>query len=178
MKDNPKIKQLLEEAWFKRREEKYDEARNLVEQAHGLCKDNDYNSLGRVFHVYMQFESDHNNHSKAVELCQKSLMYYKKANNLDSVAHSTRHIADLQYHLGKDAESERNYREAIGIFRDNPNMHIGNLANALRGLGLLLEKRGKIQEAIDVWKETKELYNSIHLQEGVDEVNQILKSLL
>lgn len=178
MKGNSKIKQLLGDAWSKRREEKYDEARNLVKEAHQLCKDDDYNSLGRIFHVYMQFESDHGNYSKAVELSKKSLSYYKKSNNLDNIAHSTRHIADLQYQLGEEAESEQNYREAIGIYRDNPNSHIGNLANALRGFGLLLEKRGKIEEAIDIWKETKELYTSINLQEGVDEANERLKSLV
>ncbi|MCH7515035.1 MAG: tetratricopeptide repeat protein [Bacteroidetes bacterium] len=178
MTENSKLKQLLEEAWAKRGEEKYDDARNLVKEAHRLCKENDYNSLGRIFHVYMQFESDHDNYSKAIELSQKSLSYYKKANNLDNIAHSTRHIADLQYQLGKDAESEQNYREAIGIYRDNPNTHIGNLANALRGFGLLLEKREKIEEAIDIWKETKELYASINLQEGVDEANKKLNALL
>lgn len=178
MKDNPRINQLLKEAWSKRGEKKYDEARALVEQAHGLCKDDDYNSLGRVFHVYMQFESDHNNHSKAIALCERSLMYYKTANNLDGIAHSTRHIADLQYHLGQESDSEHNYREAIGIYRINPEKHIGNFANALRGLALLLERREKKQEAIKVWEETKELYNFIHLQEGVDEANNKLNSLL
>ncbi len=178
MTDNSNIKKLLEEAWAKRGEEKYDDARNLVKEAHRLCNENDYNSLGRIFHVYMQFESDHDNYSKAKELGQKSLSYYKKANNLDSIAHSTRHIADLQYHLEKYAESERNYRKALDIYRDNPNTHIGNMANALRGFGLLLEKRKKIEEAIDVWKETKELYSSINLQEGINEANKKLKSLL
>ncbi len=70
-----------------------------------------------------------------------------------------------------------NYREAILIYKNNPNIHNGDLTNALRGFGLVLEKRREIEEAIVVWKETKELYRSIYLQEGVEEANQKIKSL-
>lgn len=178
MMDNSKIKQLLREAWAKRLEEKYDEARNLVKEAHRLCENDDYNALGRIFHVYMQFESDHDNPLKALELCRQSLMYYKKANNLNKVAHSTRHIADLERNYGNEDDSERNYREAIEIYRSNSNTSKGDLANALRGFCLLLEKRGKIEEAILVWKETKALYLACGLQEGVDEANLKLDSLI
>jgi len=178
MADNSNIKELLEEAWAKRREDKYDEARHLVVEAQGLCKDDDYNSLGRIFHIYMQFELDHNHPSIALELCQQSLMYYKKASNLDKVAHSTRHIADLERYLGNEADSERNYREAIGIYKGNSKTNKGDLANALRGFGLLLEKHGNIEEAIAVWKETKELYLACNLQVGVDEANRKLDSLV
>ena len=178
MTDNSNIKELLEEAWTKRREEKYDEAGLLVKKAHGLCKDDDYNSLGRIFHVYMQFESDHDNPSKALELCQQSLRYYKKASNPDKVAHSTRHIADLQRHLGHEADSERNYREAIDIYKGITTTNKGDLANALRGFGILLEKRGNIEEAIAVWKETKELYQACNIQEGADEANLKLDALI
>ena len=178
MTDKLNIKELLEEAWVKRRDGKYHEARHLAEEAQKLCKDDDYNSLGRIFHVYMQFESDHNDPSKALELCQQSLAYYKKGGDPDKVAHSTRHIADLERHLGYVDDSERNYREAIGIYKCNPNTNKRNLANALRGLGLLLENGGNTKEAIAVWKETKELYLACNLQEGVDEANRILGSLI
>ena len=177
MADNSNLKELLEEAWAKRREKKYDEARQHIKEAQGLCKDDDYNSLGRIFLIYMQFESDHNRPSKALEFCQQSLMYYKKASNLDKVAHSIRHIADLERHLGNEADSERNYREAISIYKGNANTNKGDLANALRGFGLLLEKQGNIEEAIAVWKETKELYLACNLQVGVDEANRKLDLL-
>lgn len=173
----PGVKQLLEEAWAMRREAKYDRAGILVEKAHGLCDDDNYNSLGRIYHIYMQFESDHGNPDKALKLCQKSLAYYKKAANLDRIAHSTRHIADMEYRLGKVSDAEQNYRNAIAIYRDNPKTFIGDLANALRGFGILLEKLGKIEEAIEIWEETKKLYLACKLQEGVDEADQRLNSL-
>jgi len=106
MKDNSKIKHLLGEAWTKRREKKYNEARNL-------CED----------------------------------------------------------------DSEHNYREAIDIYRGNASTAKGDLAKALRGFGILLEKQGKIEEAIAVWKETRALYLACNLREGVEEADLKLDSL-
>jgi tetratricopeptide (TPR) repeat protein len=177
MSDNSNIKELLEEAWNKRRVGSYEEARDLVKNAEELSKDDDYNTLGRISHVYMQFESDHDNLPKALEFCQQSLRFYQKANNSDKIAHSTRHIADLQRELGNDADSESNYREAIGIYKANSQTNIGDLANALRGFALVLEKRGKSSEAKTAWQKTKELYEACNLQAGVDEANQKLDSL-
>jgi len=177
MTDDRKITELLEEAWNKRGAGNYSEAKELVRKAHNLCKDDDYMYLGRVFHIYMQFESDHDNYAKALEFCQQSLGFYIKSKIPDKVAHSTRHVADLQRHLGQEAESELNYRKAIDIYRSNSDTHDLNLANALRGFGILLEKLKKEEEAIAVWKEVKELYHTCNLQDGVDEANHKLDSL-
>ena len=177
MNEETDIKGLLAEAWVKRREEKYDQARHLVKKAEEFCKADDYYSLGRIFHLYMQFESDQNDPIKALELCKQSLSYYKKSEDLQKIAHSTRHVADLERHLGHNSESECNYREAIDIYKSNPDTSKIDLANALRGFGLLLEKCKKVEEAITVWKETKELYQACNLQAGINEANQKLLSL-
>ena len=58
MTDPLAIKSLLEKAWSKRRENRYDEAKSLTMRAHNLCEKDDYDNLGRIFHVYMQLESD------------------------------------------------------------------------------------------------------------------------
>ena len=171
------IAKLLDEAWRRRREENYEDARALLIKARGLCEEDDYNSLARIHHIYMQFDYDQGNLSNALELCHKSLAFYHKANNSDKIAHSTRHIADLQCHLGDDTSSESNYRTAISIYKDNPDTQAGDLANALRGFAILLEKRGKIQEAITAWEEAKELYQAGHVQCGVDEAGRKLVAL-
>jgi tetratricopeptide (TPR) repeat protein len=172
-----KIKQLLNEAWDKRRSKNYDEALGLVKKAEDLSKEDDYNSLGRIFHIYMQLEYDQGNFSTALKFCQKSLEYYRKTDDHSKIVHSLRHIADLQREMGHDADSENNYREVIDIYRTNSKLHVGNLANALRGFGLVLEKRDKINEAISVWEETKELYQKSGIQAGVDEANDKVESL-
>jgi len=170
-------KQLLNEAWDKRRSKKYDEALGLVRKAQDVSKEDDYDSLGRVFHVYMQLEHDQGNFSKALKFCQKSLEYYRKTEDPLKIAHSLRHVADLQREIGQDADSERNYREVIDIYRTNPKLNLGNLANALRGFALVLEQRDRIKEAIPVWEETKDLYQKCGIQAGVDEAEGKLESL-
>ena len=177
MINNSKIKELLAEAWIGRRQEKYDEAKSLVDEAQKLCSKSDYDSLGRIYHVYMQFESDHDNLLKALALCKKSLSYYKKTGNKNKIAHSTRHVADLERHLRREIDSERSYRTAIAIYRDNTNTYKGDLANALRGFAILLEKLKKFKEARETWKETKQLYQACNLLEGVSEAIKKLDSL-
>jgi len=48
---------------------------------------------------------------------------------------------------GKYADPESNFREAIGIYKANSQTKTGDLANALRGFALVLEKRSKVSEA-------------------------------
>lgn len=170
-------KQLLNEAWDKRRSKKYDEALGLVKKAQDLSKEDDYDSLGRIFHVYMQLEYDQDNFSTALKYCQKSLEYYRKTDDSSKIAHSLRHVADLQREMGQDASSESNYREVIDIYRTISKMNAGNLANALRGFALVLEQRDKITEAISVWEETRELYKKCGIQAGVSEAGDKLESL-
>lgn len=177
MDNNSKIKTLLATIWAKRGQGKYVEARALLSEAEELCEDNDYKHLGRIFHIYGQFESDHNNHQQALEFWQQSLVYYKKDGNPNKIAHSTRHIADIQRRLGDEEGSEKSYRKSLDIYRNNATTSTGDLANALRGFALLLEKRGKTAEAIANWHEVKESYKAIHLQEGVDEANERLDAL-
>ncbi|MGI9543824.1 MAG: tetratricopeptide repeat protein [Cyclobacteriaceae bacterium] len=178
MDNNSKIGTLLATSWAKRGQGKYAEAQALLNEAHELCEDNDYNHLGRISHIYGQFESDHNNHQQALEFWQQSLEYYKKDGNSNKIAHSTRHIADIQRRLGDQEGSEKNYRQSLDIYRSNAKTSSGDLANALRGFGLLLVQRGKITEAISVWKEVKKRYQALHLQEGVDEANGKLDQLI
>lgn len=177
MRNSPKILQLLQEAWDKRGTGNYEEAKNLAEQAHELCTDDNYNFLGRIYHVYMQCESDKGNYAQALEQGQKSLGFYQKTQNSNKLAHSTRHLANLQMHLGHYVESELNYRKAIEIYRSRSTTRKGDLANALGGLGRLLQKMEKVEEAIQVWKEVKNLYLACNLQAGVDDANRHLQSL-
>lgn len=177
MSQQAHIQQLLAEAWSERRVGNYEESRKLVSKARELCKEDDYNSLGRIFHIYMQFEYDHEKHAKALEFCQQSLEYYRKTKNANKIAHSTRHIADLQRHLGHRNDSELNYQKAIDIYRTSSDVSKLDLANALRGYGLLLENLGKIDDAIGVWEDVKELYSTCDIQAGVDEARDRLDSL-
>ena len=113
MNDNELVKDLLQKSWTKRQEGKYQEAQHLVWEAHRICDPGAYASLGRIFHIYAQFYSDQKRSDLVLEFLQQSLFYYKKSGDPDKIAHSTRHIADLQFEIGFVEESKTNYDVVI-----------------------------------------------------------------
>ncbi len=177
MSHSIEITEKLHKAWKLRQTKKYKEAKQLVDSAKSLCGPNDNIAFGRIYHVYMQLEYDQGHLLKAKDLCLRSLAYYKKNGNPIKIAHSTRHLADLQFKLGLLSEAEENYRLSIKIYKEDKEGSLGNLANALRGFGLLLEACGNKKEAIDVWKEARKLYAAHNIEEGVDEANERIKLL-
>ena len=177
MNSNRNIHDLLSKAWQERRESNFEEARALVIKAHKICGEEDYASLGRIFHIYRQLEADQEQWEKALEYSQQSVQYYEKAQMPDLLAHSTRHLADLQREMGVLEQSEKNYRNALAIYRSQADIHPSTLANALRGFGLLLEASGKKEEAIAVWTETQALYETCSMAAGVAEAQQRLEAL-
>ena len=177
MTNEPEVSELLTEAWKKRRLRNYDKAKELVVRAQTLCMEEDHFWLGRIFHIRAQFESDHDRPEKALEYCQQSVEHYSESENTDRIAHSTRHMADIQRRLNRFEEAESNYRKSLHLYRNNLTTAKGDLANAMRGFGLLLERIDKIEEAIKTWTEVKELYRSCNLMEGVREADKRLDEL-
>ena len=171
------VANLLEKAWVKRREEKYEEVESLLAEARELCGEEDFDALGRIYHIYMQIDYDKGDFTKALDFCHQSLMYYKKLGLPEKIAHSTRHLADLQCHLGQHAESENNYQKAINMYKESSSLQAGNLANALRGFAIVLENLNKLNEARTTWSEVKTLYQSLGIQAGVDEASDRMDAL-
>ena len=177
MNYNEELNRLLAKAWAMRNNEQYYEAKNIVDGANQKCKRDDYNSLGRIYHIYMQIAFDQSNFDEALKNCKTSVIYYHKTENQAKIAHSTRHLADIQSQLGKIDEAERNYRESIEIYRKKNDSSFLDLANALRGHAILLEKKNEVLEAIKFWEEAKELYKECSIEAGVQEANSKLETL-
>lgn len=177
MEKQSKIQELLQSAWIKRREGDYATARQLVDEARVKRDQGDHASLGRIYHLYMQFESDQDNFTEALGWCQKSLIAYEQFGNQLRIAHATRHLADLERNLGMQNEAEHHYREAIAIYRQHAETSPTTLANALRGYALLLENCGKTEEAVAIWQETRGLYADSNIPAGVAEADERLAGL-
>lgn len=177
MEREESIKLYLQEAWGLRRAGDYKSSREILEKAHKLCRDDDHMLKGRIYHIYMQYEYDHGNLEKAIEFCKSALSYYKMSGNKNLIAHSTRHLADLQLALDFLDEAEKNYAYALDIYRKDTNSHPGDIANTLRGFGMLMEKKMNFSKAIEVWKEVLNLYTKLGIKEGIDEAEQEIKKL-
>jgi tetratricopeptide (TPR) repeat protein len=91
------------------------------------------------------------------------------------LAHTVRHVADIEREMGSLDAAEADYFEALAIYRDDSRTGTLDLANTLRGYALLREERGDLKAAGEMWTEARGLYADVGAQAGVDEANLRLK---
>lgn len=159
----------LDEAWRKRRLGNYTMARKLVQQAHNSCAEDDFESLGRIFHIYRQLAADQGQQMAALEYARKSVAYYEQAGIEDRIAHANRHLADLEFEMGEYQAAGQKYERSLQLYQSSEQHLKGDVANGIRRYALLLEKLGNKEEAIKQWKEAKKLYQEVGIDEGAEE---------
>ena len=93
------------------------------------------------------------------------------------LAHTVRHVADIQSELGELEQAHANFADALAIYRAQADTGKLDLANTLRGYALLLEKLEDAAAARAMWEEARELYNAVGVQAGVDEAERQLHRL-
>ena len=177
MSRKQRIAQLLDEAWRTRGESDYERGKRLVDEAAGLCRQDDHESLGRVAHVCGQFERDQGNTERAVQLYLEGYNHYAAGNHAEKMAHSLRHVADVRRDLPDWNGAERDYRSAIQMYRDLDPTPTHSLANALRGFGMLLERIGKYEEALRIFDEAHQSYREVNNAPGIEEMARKVKDL-
>ncbi len=118
MSREQRIAQLLDEAWKTRGVADYERGKRLADEAAKLCGEDGHESLGRVAHVYGQFERDQGNTERALQLYREGYNHYVAANHTEKMAHSLRHVADVCRDLPDWQGAARDYRSAIQMYRD------------------------------------------------------------
>jgi tetratricopeptide (TPR) repeat protein len=113
----------------------------------------------------------------ALELYQAAANALSKLNEPLRLAHTIRHVADIQRHLQLLDEAHANYAEALAIYRAQPDTGKLDLANTLRPYALLMESLGNHTAAREMLTEARDLYAALNLQVGVDEANRRLTLL-
>jgi tetratricopeptide (TPR) repeat protein len=93
------------------------------------------------------------------------------------IAHTARHLGDIYRENGLTEQAEPLLKEAIAIYRQNPNTEVLDLANAIRPLALLRTKQGKDEDARPLWNEALALYSAINISAGVAECSVQLANL-
>ena len=89
-------------------------------------------------------------------------------------AHSLRHAADILAEQRCVAEAERVYELVLETYRARPEPEPLDLANALRGMAILMEVKGARENAQRLWAEARVLYQTAGVQAGVDESTEHL----
>jgi ATP/maltotriose-dependent transcriptional regulator MalT len=123
-----------------------------------------------------QIERDAGNGDGALALYQEAAEVARPLGDYVLLAHTIRHIADIQYEMGRPDLAEPAYEEALGIYRgQNPTAL--ELANAVRGMAILKEETGRREEAVRLWQEAHDLYVAANVPPGVAESAKRLERL-
>jgi len=87
-------------------------------------------------------------------------------------AHTIRHLGDVHRQQKHWPEAEICYIEALGIYRTHPSPNALDVANAVRAYAVLKSDTGEDEEARPLWIESRDVYQSLGIQAGVDEYNR------
>jgi tetratricopeptide (TPR) repeat protein len=93
------------------------------------------------------------------------------------LAHTVRHVGDIQRHERRYNLAAPCYEEALAIYRAHEETPQLDLANALRGFALLKEETGDAAGARLLWQEAKELYAAVNVEAGVVESARRIENL-
>ena len=134
-----------------------DDAQRLIDEGYAARRDGDVAS--------------------ALDRYQAAVKALRTIDAPERLAHTIRHVADIQRKLNLSSTAEANYAEALALYRAEPATGKLDLANALRGYALLREDTGDLAAARAMWLEARELYRALALQPGVDESRRHLEML-
>jgi len=93
------------------------------------------------------------------------------------LAFTLRHLGDTLRELDSFEAAEAAYREALELYRADPSPKALDIANTVRGLALLATSTGRENDAQRHWTEARILYESVNVQEGVNEASEALLNI-
>jgi tetratricopeptide (TPR) repeat protein len=133
----------------------------LAEALCGLAQaERDIGALGPASHQYAN-----------------AIVLYREIGPPAKLAYALRHEADVFREMCRAAEAEPLYLEAETIYRQLGRETVLDLANTLRGLALVNETTGNVDQAKKLWNEARELYADCDVQAGVSECDKKLSQL-
>ena len=134
---------------------------SLAEALCGLAQaERDIGALGPASHQYAN-----------------ATVLYREIGPPVRLAYALRHEADVLREMCRPAEAEPLYLEAETIYRQLGGETVLDLANTLRGLALVNETTGNIDQSKKLWSEARKLYADCHVQAGVSECDRKLSQL-
>ena len=121
-------------------------------------------TLGKLAHV----ERDMGEYFSACSISETAVSLARTLDNPALLAHSVRHLGEINWKLGNQSEALRCFSESISSYRQITNPPPLDLANALTRLASITELNDR-EEAAILWKEARDLYASLGLVKGVHE---------
>jgi tetratricopeptide (TPR) repeat protein len=164
------IRELIEQATQARREKKLDEAKRCWTEAIGLCRQaGTRRGLIQSLKGFGQIECDLGDGDAAVPVYEEAVALCREEGDPLLLAHTVRHLGDIHRRASRWDLVKPCYDEAVSLYRGNRETAPLDLANALRSMALLKEKKGEFGEARSLWEEAGKLYGTVQVMEGVVE---------
>jgi tetratricopeptide (TPR) repeat protein len=172
------IEQLTDQATQDRRANKFGDAKRAWAEAVGLSRQaNDMPGLIRALRGAAQIEHDLGRDDEALALYEEAVLLCGKHSQPLVLAHTIRHLGDIQRHLGQYRQAQASYEKALGIYQSEPEADPLDVANALRPFAILKEATGDLDGARNFWTEARGLYESLGIAAGVIECSDHLAKL-
>ena len=153
-----------------RRERRFEDARTSLMEAESSSRQaGDELDLARSLTMLGQIERDLRRNDAALKNYDEAVAIYRTKGDVQRLAHSVRHAGDILRHMGQNERAEQCYTEALGLYRADAGTGRLDLANALRGYGILKAELGDRQQAAALWAEAGKLYEAVGVKEGAAE---------
>jgi tetratricopeptide (TPR) repeat protein len=169
---------LLLQALQARRENRLDDAERGLVEAVALCrKAGTRIELAKALTSLGQIERDLRRLDTARQHYEEAAILYRAEGEALRLAHTVRHVGDILREQGRPELAGPCYREALALYRGHGQTPPLDLANAIRGLALLKDEGGEVDEARALWEEAKDLYRSVNVEPGVAECSRRIERL-
>jgi tetratricopeptide (TPR) repeat protein len=169
---------LMEQAAQARREGRLADAKRGWTEAVSLCRHTGpRHDLIIALKGLGQIERDLQNGDAALPLYEEAVTLSRVAGEPLLLAHTIRHLGDIHLDAERLELAERCYDEAVALYREAKQTAALDLANAIRPLAILQERKGNLEQAKSLWKQAKELYAAVDVPAGVAESSSHLAQL-
>lgn len=180
--------ELMESAWAARRASfdlsdaerraAVEAVRTDLDRAATMLRGRDEGVLyAHALHLRAHVELDVGDVDRAAELWSEAVAVLRVTGDPLQLAHKVRHLGDLERERGRLGEAEAHYAEALGLYRAHGGALDLDFANAVNRMALVKEAMGDTAEARELWREVRERYGGLGLQEGVGEAERHLADL-
>ena len=164
------IDALIQEGMRARRDGDPEAARAAFAKAEAESRRaNDWPGQALALAGLAQIARDEDDFEESLRCYRATAVIWREQSNPGRLAHSIRHEADVLFELGRAAEAEPLYVEALALYRTSRTTAPLDLANAIRGYAILTQAKGASEEAIGLWREARDLYRSVGVEAGAAE---------
>lgn len=154
------------------------EAKQQLTIAVSRCRDQGPSvEYAQAIHLLANVELDLGHEEQARSLWEEAVGVLRGEDDVLQLAHKVRHLGDLHRHCGRLDEAEACLAEALGLYREHDSPGSLDYANAASRMADLRERQGKRIEALQLWRETRDLYAAVDLAAGVEQAEKHIERL-